>query len=94
MIQKGFRKEPEGVHFVDRAPTLKNAEIHKTSDYVLDPNLSLRDFVAKAAFISISQASEGAGGDWKSSTWEFVRLCRAHPKLMALTADEASRKIP
>lgn len=27
-------------------------------------------------------------------TWEFVRLCKTHPVLMALSADDAFKKIP
>jgi len=44
--------------------------------------------------MSIDKAEEISRGEWKSLTWQFTRLCRTHPKLMPLTADEAFNAIP
>lgn len=33
------------------------------------------------------------GGMYRSPMWEFVRLCRAHPELARLSADDAFRKL-
>jgi hypothetical protein len=60
----------------------------------LSTQLPLKRFVQEAATISIEQAEDASGDKWKSRTWEFTRLCKTHPKLMALTADEAYNAIP
>jgi hypothetical protein len=92
-----LQKEPKEVTDRDHggafAQSLKTAEV-KPDESVLDPNLPLRTFLAKAALISAEQACASYDEGWKSSTWEFVRLCRSHPKFWDLSADEAVRKIP
>jgi hypothetical protein len=89
---EGFQKDPEGVDFVDRTPTSKTVDSPQTEECILNPTLPLKVFVAEAALRSID-ASE-CSDNWKSPTWEFVRLCRTHPKLLSLTADQAFNKIP
>jgi hypothetical protein len=59
----------------------------------LNTRLPLRIFCQRAASLSIEAAAESEGR-WKSVTWEFTRLCKTHPKLMTLTADEAFESIP
>jgi hypothetical protein len=93
------QKDLEGVPFGDYSPTLKSkvdlppASRTPTGSFLLDPNLPLREFVARAAVVSMEAGSDD-GENWKSFTWEFTRLCRSHPKLSCLTADEAFKKIP
>jgi hypothetical protein len=61
----------------------------------LNTKLPLRKFVAEAADISTREASlKTDSNEWKSTTWEFVRLLKTHPRLMCLTADEALEEIP
>ena len=92
MIQKDFRrtqKESTSSTVLHLPKILRSKRTKSTS---LIATLPLKAFVAKAGLISID-ASE-CSDTWKSPTWEFVRLCRTHPKLMSLTADQAFNKIP
>lgn len=89
----GFTKDTEDCIGGDLRQDVRNNATQVQKKSVLDPSVPLRAFVAKAALISFEQESQGSD-DWKSSTWEFVRFCRTHPKLMSLTADEAFDKIP
>ena len=55
----------------------------------------LEVFIEKACRKSRKDAEETKeAGRWKTSTWEFTRLCRTYPKLAGLTANQAYKCIP
>lgn len=60
---EGFKKDTDGVNFVDHGPTPKRDDVQKFEATVLDTNVPLKVFVAKAAVISIEASSE-SGDNW------------------------------
>ena len=87
VIQKGMR----GLHRAISSDQIisrehRSTELFKAGKYT---ELTLRTFIKLAA-----KEIGNSDSTWKSATWEFVRLCKSHPQLTALTADEAMNMIP
>jgi hypothetical protein len=62
-------------------------ELTRSVDFkqvLLDTSLPLRVFVSKASELSTDLALNANAKEWKSLTWEFVRLCKTHPELSGL----------
>jgi hypothetical protein len=90
----GRSGDPEDLEDLEDQERLRFAP-HSPSSSTLSTELPLRQYVAKAATLSIEASLNADSKDqWKSLTWEFVRLCKSHPKLSCLTADEALEAIP